>query len=108
MITKEEIAKIRELIAAATPPRVEHGVVKNKVIGEHENDFGDSLLLGERNQDGTVDLHGVYVGMSEMIVCHTGNGPRSAANAQLIEFAINNLGKLLDEMEVLIDIAQDM
>lgn len=95
-MTREDIQKIRELLAGASQPPVEWGCVSGKTIDEHVEGFRSSMsaetAVGQ-------DLHGVYLGDSETVVCHTGNGPHSAANAKLITFALNNLGKLLDEIE---------
>lgn len=93
----EDMQKIRELIAAASTG-VDHGCVRGKSIAQHGLD-----LINSMSSDTAVgtDLHGVYLAGSETVVCHTGNGPHSEANARLITFALNNLGKLVDEIEQL-------
>lgn len=88
--------QIRELINAASQPPVEWGCVRGKTVDQHVADFRDSLSW--YTAIGT-DLHGVYLGGTETVVCHTGNGPHSEANARLITFALNNLGNLVDEIE---------
>jgi hypothetical protein len=92
----DELAMIRELIAAASAPPVEWGTVRGKTIDQLVDDFRASLSWD--TAVGT-DLHGVYLKGCEAVVCHTGNGPHSEANAKLIDFALNNLGKLADEIE---------
>lgn len=94
-MTNEEMQKVRELIAAASTG-VEHGCVRGKSIAQHGLDFISSM--GADTAVGT-DLHGVYLAGSETVVCHTGNGPHSEANARLITFALNNLSKLVDHIE---------
>lgn len=95
-MTQDEMEQMRSLIAAATPAPVEWGTVKGKTIEEHVADFRDSMSAETAVSS---DLHGVYIAGTETIVCHTGNGPTSEANAKLITFALNNLGKLVDELE---------
>lgn len=94
-MTPEEIVQIREMIAAASTG-VEHGCVTGKSIAQHGLDFINSM--GYDTAVG-VDLHGVYLAGSETVVCHTGNGPHSAANARLITFALNNLGLIVNQYE---------
>lgn len=94
-MTRDELKLARGLIAAASQ-NVEHGVIRNKTVEQHVDDFRRSLSWD--TAVGT-DLHGVYLDGSETVVCHTGNGPHSEANARLITFALNNLGKILDELE---------
>lgn len=91
-----DLARMRELIAAASQPTVDWGCVTGKTIEQHVEDFRGSL--GAETAIGS-DLHGVYLGGTEIVVCHTGNGPHSEANAKLITFAFNNLGLLVDEIE---------
>lgn len=93
---ENDLALMRELIAAASPPPVDWGCVRGKTVEQHVEDFRGSL-----NAETAVgaDLHGVYLSGTEKVVCHTGNGPHSEANARLITFALNNLGKLVDEVE---------
>jgi len=90
-----ELQQIRDLLDAASSG-VEHGVVRGKTPEQHAADLRDSL-----NWDTavTTDLHGVYLAGTETVVCHTGNGPHSEANARLITFALNNLRAMVDELE---------
>lgn len=91
-----DIATMRELISAASQPPVDWGCVRGKTVEEHVADFRDSMSA---DTAAGVDLHGVYLGGTEIVVCHTGNGPTSEANAKLITFALNNLGRMVDEIE---------
>lgn len=91
-----DLSQMRELIAAASPPPVDWGCVRGKSVEQHVEDFRGSMSADTAVG---VDLHGVYLGGTETVVCHTGNGPTSEANAKLITFALNNLGKLVDEIE---------
>lgn len=91
-----DLARMRELIAAASAPPVDWGRVSGKTIDQHVADFRESLSATTAVG---ADLHGVYLRGTETVVCHTGNGPTSEANARLITFAFNNLGLLLDEIE---------
>lgn len=94
-MTPEDIARVRELIAAAST-NVELGCVTGKTAEQHAEGFRNSM---ECDTAVGIDLHGVYLAGSETVVCHTGNGPHSEANARLITFALNNLGKIIDEIE---------
>lgn len=93
---ENDLARMRELIAAASQPPVDWGCVRGKTIEQHVEDFRGSLSAETAVGP---DLHGVYLGGTEIVVCHTGNGPHSEANAKLITFALNNLGLLVDEIE---------
>lgn len=94
-MTPEEIVQIREMIAVASTG-VEHGCVSGKSIAQHGLDFINSLGADTAV---SADLHGVYLAGSETVVCHTGNGPHSEANARLITFALNNLGLIVNQFE---------
>jgi hypothetical protein len=95
LLADDDLYRIRELIAAASRG-VEHGVVRGKTLDQHVADFRDSMAWPTAT--GT-DLHGVYLAGTETVVCHTGNGPHSEANARLIAFSLNNLEMLVDELE---------
>lgn len=92
-IAEQELERIGALIAAADLEPVEHGCVTGRTLAQHGFDFINSLSA--ETAVGT-DLHGVYLTGTSTIVCHTGNGPRSEANARLITFALNNLPRIVE------------
>ncbi len=91
-LTDHDRQQIKELLDAASQPPVEHGFVGPLTVEEHLQHLRSSL-----SWEGASDtIHGVYLEDGETVVCHTGNGPHSEANARLITFAINNLRKLVE------------
>lgn len=91
----DDLKRLEALISAASPAPVEWGAITGKTIEQHVEDFRSSLSWD--TAVGT-DLHGVYLSGSETVVCHTGNGPHSEANARLITFAINNFPKIAEHL----------
>ena len=77
------MSKIRELAQKATPGPTEFGVIPEKSLDAQVEWYKESLSKGLIN-DGLIDVYGVYIAGSDTPICHTGNGPTSAANAAFI------------------------
>lgn len=83
-MTDETLLKMAKAALEIGP--VEWGATKALTAEEHAEHVKSSIKLTEEGfgQEGPQEMHGLYIGDSDTVLCHTGTSPNSPTHARIL------------------------